>query len=231
MKFLIASFLLLFANFSHAQNPVTNQNLFDTVGFIPDHYPRRVAIFEKQQIVTERIIFLGNSITEMGNWQKLTGDTTVLNRGISGDITYGLLKRLDDIIIRKPSKIFILIGINDIGKDIPPAVIADNYRKIITRINNESPSTKVFVQSILPINSQVKNFPQHYDKPEKIVQANALIKKVALALNCTYINLTPLFSDKNGRLKSNLTKDGLHLTAEGGGYDVWISYLKQKGYL
>ncbi|MDB5119097.1 MAG: hypothetical protein JWN56_315 [Sphingobacteriales bacterium] len=231
MKFLAIAFLLLSTTFSQAQTPVTNQNLFDTVGFIPEHYAKRIEIFEKQPIVPGRIIFLGNSITEMGDWKKLTGDTTVINQGISGDITYGVLKRLDDVIIRKPSKIFILIGINDIGKDIPPAVIADNYRKIINQINSESPSTKVYVQSILPVNPQVKNFPQHYDKPEKIAQSNALIKKVALNLNCTFINLIPLFSDKQGRLKNNLTKDGLHLTSDGGGYDLWINYLKQKGYL
>jgi len=62
-------------------------------------------------------------------------DSTVINRGIGGDITFDVLQRLDDVIKRKPSKLFILIGINDIGKDIPDAVIADNYRKIITRVS------------------------------------------------------------------------------------------------
>ncbi len=75
-------------------------------------------------------MFLGNSITEMGNWKNVLNDTTVINRGIGGDITYGVLKRLKDITDRRPSKLFILLGINDIGKDIPDAVIADNYLKI-----------------------------------------------------------------------------------------------------
>ena len=85
--------------------------------------------FKSEPMVTGKIVFLGNSITEMGDWKKLTGDSTVINRGIGGDITFGILQRLDEVLNRKPSKIFLLIGINDIGKDIPPAVIADNIKK------------------------------------------------------------------------------------------------------
>src|SRR5689334_13421403 len=110
--------------YSFAQPKVTNQRLFDTVGFIPEYYPQRVAAFEKEPVVPGRIIFLGNSITQLGDWKKLLNDTTVINRGIAGDITFGVLKRLDDVIRRHPSKIFLLIGINDIGRDIPDAVIA-----------------------------------------------------------------------------------------------------------
>src|SRR5580692_3529611 len=77
---------------------LSNERIYDTVGFIPEHYPQRIAKFQSEPIVTGRIIFLGNSITEIGPWAKLTGDTTVVNRGIGGDITYGVLKRLDDVI-------------------------------------------------------------------------------------------------------------------------------------
>mgnify|MGYP001556411152 FL=1 len=101
---------------------VTNQRLFDTTGFMVDHYTQRKAMFENQPVVPGRIIFLGNSITEMGKWKDLLNDSTVLNRGIGGDVTFGVLSRLDDVIRRKPSKVFLLIGINDIGKDIPDAV-------------------------------------------------------------------------------------------------------------
>jgi hypothetical protein len=75
-----------------AQSIATNQNLFDTIPFIPVHGQNRMAIFTSEPIVTGRIVFLGNSITEMGDWKKLTGDSTVINRGIGGDITFGILK-------------------------------------------------------------------------------------------------------------------------------------------
>src|ERR1700743_3949641 len=127
--------LLLLLPLAAGAQQVTNQRLFDTIPFIPEHTPVRLAQFSKEPVVTGKVIFLGNSITEMGNWKKVLNDTTVINRGIGGDITYGVLKRLKDITDRRPSKIFILLGLNDIGKDIPDAVIAYNYLKIVKEIH------------------------------------------------------------------------------------------------
>jgi lysophospholipase L1-like esterase len=220
---------LLLPVLSYSQ--VTNERLFDTVGFIPEHYPQRIAVFEKEPLETGHIIFLGNSITEMGNWKQLMNDTTILNRGISGDITFGVLKRLDDVIKRQPSKLFLLIGINDIGKDIPDAVIADNIRKIVMRAQAESAATKIYVESIMPVNPDILNFPQHYDKQQHIIGTNKLIKKVTTQLHVPYVNIHDLFTDKQGRLDAKYTADGLHLTATGGGYEKWIAYLRKQGYL
>ncbi|MDE3213019.1 MAG: hypothetical protein KGM98_07275 [Bacteroidota bacterium] len=210
---------------------ITNQRLFDTTGFLPEHYEQRVAQFNKEPVVTGKILFLGNSITEMGDWKAVTGDSTVINRGIGGDITFGVLKRLDDVIRRKPSKVFLLIGINDIGKDIPDAVIADNIGKIVTGIKKGSPSTKVYVESILPVNPTIPNFPQHYDKQSHILATNLLIKRVAQKLKVPYINIHDIFSDKKGRLEARYTIEGLHLSKQGGGYEKWIAYLRKLGYL
>ncbi|SRR5579862_245376 len=213
------------------QTRITNQRLFDTVGFLPEYYPQRVAVFEKEPVVTGRIIFLGNSITQIGDWKKLLNDTSVINRGIGGDITYGVLKRLDEVIRRQPAKIFLLIGINDIGKDIPDVVIADNIRKIIARVQAESPSTKIYAQSILPLNPDVPNFPQHYDKQEHVLNTNKLIKKVAEDMHCPFVNIHDLFTDQQGRLDAKYTIDGLHLAPGGEGYPKWVAYLRKLGYL
>ena len=91
MKYLLI--FLLFPLAVQAQS-VTNQRVYDTIPFIPEHTPQRIAQFAKEPIVAGRIIFLGNSITEMGNWKKVLNDTTVINRGIGGDITYGVLKKV-----------------------------------------------------------------------------------------------------------------------------------------
>lgn len=203
---------------------ITNQRLFDTIPFLPEHYARRVAQFENENLPKGRIAFLGNSITEGGKWDKLTGDPTVVNRGIAGDITFGVLKRLDVIIQSKPSKLFLLIGINDIGKDIPPAVIADNIRKIVGRFNAESPKTQVYVQTILPVNPEIKNFPQHYDKNDHVKKANAYIQEVVRHENATVVDTFTLFADDQGFLNQQWTGDGLHLNASG--YDLWVRHLK-----
>lgn len=228
IKFLCYLLLCLAGGIS-AKGQLTNQHLFDTIGFIPEHYGPRVEKFEKEPVVTGRIVFLGNSITEMGDWPALTGDTTVINRGIGGDITFGVLKRLDDITRRKPSKLFLLIGINDIGKDIPDTVIADNIRKIVTTIQQGSPDTKIYVQSILPVNPDFPNFPQHYDKQQHVQHTDAILPGILKPLHCTFINLVPLFVDAKKRLDAQYTIDGLHLNKKG--YSIWVDYLKKKGYL
>ncbi|HEY4831212.1 MAG TPA: GDSL-type esterase/lipase family protein [Waddliaceae bacterium] len=219
---------LLFPLVTQAQS-VTNQNLFDTVPFIPEHTPQRLAQFAKEPIVPGRIIFLGNSITEMGDWKKVLNDSTVINRGIGGDITYGVLKRLRDITDRNPSKVFILLGINDIGKDIPDVVIADNYLKIVREIHDKCPKTEIYVQSVLPVNPGLPRFPQHYDKQEHILALNKLLASHAKEGNYTYIDIFHLFADAQGRLDSQYTYEGLHLRPPA--YTIWVDYLKKQGYL
>jgi len=211
-----------------AQLP-TNQRLYDTVTSMPDLRASRIAKFEAEPVVTGRVIFFGNSITQGGDWAKLTGDSTVINRGIGADITFGLRARLADVTKRKPSKLFVLIGINDISKDIPDAVIAAQYRALIDSVKSQSPQTRIFVQSILPLNPTVKNFPQHYDKQARVVAVNRLLRQMARETGATYIDLWPIFVDRRNQLDASLTGDGLHLNQQG--YERWVRFLVRRGYL
>lgn len=212
-----------------AQQKVTHQNVFDTIPFIMDHHKRRLEKFSKEPMTTEKILFLGNSITEGGPWAELLGDPTVVNRGIGGDFSYGILNRLGEVIQRRPSKLFLLIGVNDIGNDIPDAVIADNVKKIVGRLQKETPETTIYIQSILPVNPEYPGFPQHYDKQYHILMTNQLLYKVALETNVIFVNLFPLFLDDRQRLDATLTGDGLHLNRKG--YEIWVKHLREMGYL
>ena len=222
-----AALLALYASLAGAQLPTT-QRLYDTVPTMPELRSSRLAKFESEPVVSGRIIFLGNSITQGGDWAKLTGDSTVINRGIGADLTFGLRTRLADVTRRKPSKLFILIGINDISKDIPDAVIAAQYRALIDSVRAQSPATKIYVQSILPLNPTVRNFPQHYDKQARVVATNRLLRQMARETRATYIDLWPIFVDRENHLDASLTGDGLHLNAAG--YERWVRYLKKSGY-
>ena len=226
MKYLLI--FLLFPLAVRAQS-VTNQNITDTTPFIPEHRQPRLDQFKKEPVITGKVIFLGNSITEMGNWKKVLNDTTVINRGIGGDITYGVLKRLKDITDRYPSKLFILLGINDIGKDIPDVVIADNYLKIVREVHSKCPETKIYVQSVLPVNSTLPHFPQHYDKEEHVLAVNKLLKANSIAGTYTYVDIFHLFVDADQRLDSRYTYEGLHLKPPA--YEIWAAYLKAQRYL
>lgn len=223
----VAAFALL-PEPAHAQLPTT-QRLYDTVTTMPELRASRIAKFEAEPVVTGRVIFLGNSITQGGDWVDLTGDSTVINRGIGADITFGLRTRLADVTRRKPSKLFILIGINDISKDIPDAVIAAQYRALVDSVRAQSPTTRIYVQSILPLNPTVRNFPQHYDKQARVIATNRLLRQMARETRATYVDLWPIFIDRQNRLDASLTNDGLHLNQRG--YERWVAFLKRRKYL
>ncbi|MDQ3279579.1 MAG: GDSL-type esterase/lipase family protein, partial [Bacteroidota bacterium] len=175
------------------------------------------------------IVFLGNSITANVDWMELLGRADVRNRGISGDITFGLLERLHEVTEGAPAKVFILIGINDISRNIPDSVIVGNYRKMIQRIKMGSPKTKIYFQTLLPVNNEFTQFKNHYNKDEHILYVNEELKQLAAREKITLIDLYPHFLSGDKKLEKKYTVDGLHLNAEG--YKVWASILKKGKYL
>src|SRR6478736_1622024 len=119
---LIASVVMILLMGSCAQA----QTKWDST-YRPGNYAQRVANFRSYPNSEKDIIFLGNSITDYTDWNELLQLPEARNRGISGDITFGILERLDEVTEGKPAKIFILIGINDIARNIPDSVILNNY--------------------------------------------------------------------------------------------------------
>src|SRR5687768_15553729 len=72
---------------------------YDTIRYAREYYQERVTLFNGQPVQKARVIILGNSIVEFGDWQKLLNDPGIINRGIGGDNTFGVLDRLEDVII------------------------------------------------------------------------------------------------------------------------------------
>lgn len=190
----------------------------------PANYAQRVGYFRSYPDSEKDIIFLGNSITHYTDWNELLQLPAARNRGISGDITFGVLERLDEVTEGKPAKVFILIGINDIARNIPDEVILRNYRSMISRIKTASPSTAIFFNSLLPVNN---SFPDrnHFNKDAHIAAVNEGLKKICLEENITFIDIHPQFLDAEHKLDKQYTYDGLHLNA--GGYRRWAEILKK----
>lgn len=204
---------------------IAQKRNYDTLPNLPEHYTKRLADFKKQPIVKGKVIMLGNSITEGGNWKKLLKDSTVINRGISGDVTFGVINRLDDIVKRQPSKVFLLIGINDLSRKTPDEVILENLFSIVSKIRSGSPSTEVFVQSILPTNETFKNFiPNFKGKASSILTINTQLQRYANKMKFTYVDLYSKFLDANGLMDAKYATDGLHLNELG--YQHWVSILR-----
>ena len=175
------------------------------------------------------VIFLGNSITANTNWNELLEMPNAHNRGISGDITYGVLERLNEVINGRPKKVFILIGINDITRNIPDNNILANYERIIKRIKTGSPNTKIYFYTLLPVNKTFTQLKNQDNTDKHIYAVNEGLKKITEKEKITLIDIHTPFMDAEGRLKKELTPDGLHLNADG--YQLWKKILKEGGYL
>ncbi len=203
----------------------------DTVPYAAEHHAERLAEFAKEPPAKGRIIFLGNSITEFGDWKTLLGDSTVVNRGIAGDITYGILRRLEEVVRREPSKLFLEAGINDIAKGVSPTVIARRISVIVATVRRGSPQRPVYVISVLPTNDAVKQeYPDVFNKNDRVEAVNALLRADAARGRYVYVDLHRELRDAKGKLDTRYAEsDGLHLNAEG--YRVWIKLLRSRGYV
>ena len=166
--------------------------------------------FDELPIGGSDIVFLGDSITEGGSWEELFQGLPVRNRGIAGDVTTGVLARLDQITNGRPKKIFLLIGTNDLASQIEVAEIAGNVGRIVDSIRISSPGTQIYVQSVLPRSAGYRR---------DIERLNQLIES-RISGKADWINLYPLFLDgSDGSIRDDLSNDELHLL--GKGYLVW----------
>lgn len=183
---------------------------------------QRRSLFEKLPVRSGDIVFLGNSITDGCEWAELFGRRRVLNRGISGDRAEWLLDRLDPIVSGRPRKLFLMIGTNDLAAGRTPEAVAADVGRLLDRFAAESPRTRIYVQSVLPIND--RDIPDaswgHWKKKAEIARTNRLLETLCEGRrNVRFVDLTPLLSDDTGLLDRRYTNDGLHLTGEG--YLVW----------
>ena len=99
--------------------------------------------------------------------------------------------------------------------------------KTITRIQKESPETKLYLQSLLPINESFGRYKRMTNKTYQIPEINARLEVLAKEKKIDFINLFPLFTEKGTNvLRKELTFDGLHLKEEG--YQIWVDAIKKK---
>lgn len=183
-----------------------------------DYYYKEINKFRSKIFPTESIIMVGNSITAGGDWEEYFPDKSIVNFGIPGDDTFGVLHRINYVIERKPSKIFILIGVNDIRKECTDYQIINNYNTILWKLRKDTPNTKVYIVSMLPTDNVVR-------KNEDIVRLNFKIKKMATLSKNNYVDIYNKFLGTDGNIKPEYVKDGIHLTDLG--YSILVNNIKE----
>ena len=188
------------------------------------YYVRRATLFNLLPVGKKDIIMLGNSLTDGAEWNELLHNRHVKNRGIVGDIVQGMYERMEPILKGQPKKIFIMGGVNDISHDVSGDSIARAIERLIVLIKTRSPRTKIYLQSMLPFNNDVRLWKLLKDREHVVVEGNRALEQVARRQRVTWIDLYPLFVDADGKLKAEYTNDGLHLL--GPAYLIWRDAIK-----
>jgi lysophospholipase L1-like esterase len=202
-----------------------------TTDDIEAYYNQKCSTFAEENLdcLKGQIVFLGDSITDGYPLKDhyLDLPLEVYNRGIGGDSTGGVIKRLEvSVFDIAPSKIILLIGINDINGGVSTETLLKNYDKILSLIKEELPDTKVFCISILPMNKDVESYTTiNVDKShEKIGNINQSIANLAIKYGYKFVDIHDDFTDENGYLSKNLSIDGIHLSSDG--YALWTEKAK-----
>lgn len=215
MKKLVILFFLFCSELLTAQMqlPFYPDSAFST------YYHQRRTLFQLLPYTKGDIIFIGNSITDGGEWSELFDDKRIKNRGISGDITAGVINRIEEVVDRKPAKIFLMIGVNDLARGVLPDSVVKNILTFTDFIKYKSPSTQLFVQSILPVNDVFGKFGGHVNKGLQIREVNEKLFFASENHHYIFLDVHKYFCNAEGKMNVRFSNDGLHLSGEG--YLLW----------
>jgi lysophospholipase L1-like esterase len=164
------------------------------------------------------IVFVGDSLTQRYPLNEFYPGFHLYNRGIDGDTTEGVFKRLElSIFDLKPSIVVLQIGTNDLqvaglSKD---ATIA-NIQHIVRTIQTTQPLIKIILVSLYPVNLSVDKLVNKFivgpRTNENIQTINHALEKIQ---GVTYVDAYPHLLNEDKELNLQFSKDGLHLSLAG----------------
>lgn len=172
-------------------------------------------------------LFLGDSITDLYNLDEYYEGLPVVNSGISGNTTEDILDDMKNRVYDyNPSKVFLLIGINDLGSGDSASDVFDNIKKIIAAIENRKPKVSIYIESVFPINKNIDDEEMiSVESNDDVIELNTLIKEYCDKNNYVYINIYDSLTDDDGNFSEEYTDDGLH--PNNNGYKVITEKLKK----
>jgi lysophospholipase L1-like esterase len=159
--------------------------------------------------------FVGDSLTEGGDWPALLPEQNVINFGVGGNTTHDVLERLDEVVQAGPSTVVVEIGTNDFAWRLPVEEVGENIEAILSELREKLPDAKIVMQSILPRQPEYAHV---------VRTVNEQLERFVPSVSCVYLDLWPALADENGGLRSEFTTDGLHLTEAG--YAAWAEALR-----
>ena len=167
----------------------------------------------------ENIVFYGDSLISEYEVDKYFKKNKVVNIGLNASKTNELLEGINDLYKYNPSKSIIYIGVTDLNYEIEEKITLDNIQKIIDSIRKNRKQSKIYIMSIIPINKKIieekeLEFNQNLSN-EDIIKINKKIKELCKKNNVKYIDIYNSLIDKDNKLDSKYTEEGLYLNKRG----------------
>ncbi len=214
LALIIAALLVLFLHVLPERERAREEREF--FEFLQQYYKDKSASFaeENKTLGEVDVAFIGDSLTDGYDLKKYYPDMTVINRGIGGDTTHGVLARLDTSVIEPaPRVVVMMIGTNNLGD------MFTDYEDILAELKSELPDTHVVLLSIPPASGDYK------ERNCQIAINNVKIKGLAEKYGYAYVDVfTPLFDFERDELRAEYTTDGIHFTPLG--YEVITAEVK-----
>lgn len=166
-----------------------------------------------------RVVFLGDSITDLWELGRFFPDKPYVNRGIGSQVTAQMLLRFhQDVVALKPAAVVILAGVNDVQgflQQETPAQIEANYEAMADIATQHG--IRVVFGSILPVNNYTDNAKTMLDErnPDELRAINRWLKSFCARRGYQYADYYAALVDEKGLLQRGLTTDGIHPLAAG----------------
>ena len=218
---ILCGMLMCLSAFSQAPIPVDENGK----PIYNDLNARRRSLFELLEIKPGSIVMLGDNLVDGCEWNELFDNPAIVNRGIHGDRVAWMGNRIEAITKAKPAKIFFMAGSQDLVHKTKSKDCVLMIAKLVQQMHQQSPQTKIYVQSILPWNL---NVPAQEARKEstlniRIDNCNKWLRNWCEGQGYTFVDVASAMSDADGHLDARYTWDGVNLN--GVGYLVWKEVL------
>lgn len=166
-------------------------------------------------MTADTVVFLGDSLTQGGDWSAWFPDLNALNFGIGGNTSEDVLARLDSVVAAQPDEIVLLVGTNDFGLRRNVETLVRNVQSILVDLRRDLPGSRMLVQSVMPRGREFA---------DRIREANIHLRQFSATVHAQFLDLWPAMALEDGELNPVFSEDRLHLNDAG--YEAWLSELR-----